>query len=70
MSDKIKAMRKSLDKFSKAYAEMKSAGVNEDILKAYIQQKTKLSMGLINAILHHQAEFYDKLIVEAVEEAL
>lgn len=63
-------MRKALEKFVEHYKELRSVGINEDILVAYLKFKTGLAMKTIKDILQAQDEFYEKLIVEAVEDAL
>ena len=40
--DKITSIKKSLDKFTKHYEELKSIGINQEILESYLIVKTKL----------------------------
>ena len=68
--DKIVEMRKALERFTKSYEELKSIGINQEILKVYLAAKTKLSMKNIKAILKSQDEFYENLIISSAVDAL
>ena len=68
--DKITSIKKSLDKITKHYEELKSIGINQEILESYLIVKTKLSRKIIKCILNSQKEFYDNLITTAAVEAL
>ena len=68
--DKITEMKNALDKFTKHYEELKSVGINQEILEAYLITKTKLSKKVIKSILESQKEFYDNLITNAAVDAL
>lgn len=69
-NDKIADMRKALEKFTENYKELRSVGINQEILEAYLASKTRLSMKSIKAILESQDEFYEKLIIDVTVDAL
>jgi len=69
-SDKIADMRKALERFTENYKELKSVGINQEILEAYLATKTRLSMKSIQAILKSQDEFYENLIITAAVDGL
>lgn len=68
-TDKITEVRKALERFTENYKELKAVGINQEILEAYLQTKTRLSLKSIKAILESQDEFYENLIMkEAVDK--
>ena len=69
-SDKITEMRKALERFTKNYKELRSVGINQEILESWLATRTRLSMKSIKAILESQDEFYENLIVNAAVDAL
>lgn len=68
--DKILDMRKALEKFTENYKELRSVGINQEILECYLAAKTRLSMKSIKAILESQEEFYENLVINAAVEGL
>lgn len=68
--DKIDALEKSLKEVVEAFAAMKKAGINDEMLIAYIYYKTKLSIRDIKAVLESYAEFHTRLINKTALEAL
>ena len=68
--DKITEIRKALERFTEYYKELKSVGINQEILESYLAAKTRLSMKSIKAILESQDEFYNNLITNAAVDAL
>lgn len=69
-SDKIVDMRKALERFTENYKELRSVGINQEILEAYLAAKTRLSMKSIQVILKSQDEFYENLIIDVAVDAL
>ena len=69
-NDKILDMRKALERFTKDYEELRSIGINPEILEAYLVSKTRLSRKSIQAILASQDEFYKNLIIDVAVDAL
>ena len=53
-------LKEVVDKFN----ALKNCGMDEEILKIYLQNKTKLPKRDIENMLKHMEEFYDRLIKE------
>ena len=53
-------LKEVVDKFN----ALKNCGMDEEILKIYLQNKTKLPRRDIDKMLKHMEEFYDRLIKE------
>lgn len=51
-------LKEVVDKFN----ILKESGLNEEILKIYLQNKTKLSKKDIDNVIKNVEEFYDKLM--------
>lgn len=68
--NRIDDLKEALDKFSSHYEELKSIGLNKEIIEAYLQRKTKLPIKDIRAILECQEEFFDNFIIKSAEEEL
>jgi len=51
-------LKETVDKFN----SLKQSGIDEEILKIYLQHKTKLSMKDIDSVLKNVDKFYDKLM--------
>jgi len=68
--DKIDDLRKKLQKVVHGFEHLKNLGINEEILVAYIQYKTKLSVRDIREVLKSYEEFHTKLINTAALDAL
>lgn len=69
-NDRIADMRKALERFTEDYKELRSVGINQEILECYLAAKTRLSMKSIKAILASQDEFYENLIIDVAVGAL
>jgi len=70
MTDKFETLSKRLKEVADAYKALKDAGIDDEILQAYLQQKTKLSKKSIIAVLEHTDDFYKKLMKGAILDEL
>jgi hypothetical protein len=57
----VKKIQASVAEMSKTFATLKATGIHEDILMAYLVNKTKLSKHDIRQVLESQEDFYKKL---------
>ena len=60
----IETLNRRLKDIVDKFAALKNCGMNEEILKIYLQHKTKLPRRDIDKLLKHTEEFYDRLIKE------
>ena len=58
--DPAEIIKEQLAKIARAFETLKKAGINEDVMIAYIRTKG-LSMAVITDVLRHQKEFFGKL---------
>jgi hypothetical protein len=70
MENKIDILNKRLKEVVDKFNELKSCGIDMEILTIYLERKTKLSKANIEKMLFHLDEFYNKLIKNAVLEEL
>jgi ADP-heptose:LPS heptosyltransferase len=68
--EKITKLEKRLKEIKETFEALKKAGVNEEILLAFIQMRTKMSRRDIKQMLNAQEEFYSNLISKEVADAL
>ncbi len=58
--DPIEEIKSNILKIQRAFEYLRKAGINEEVMKAYIRTKG-LSLKQINEVLHAQDEFFRKL---------
>lgn len=58
----LNKLRKSMEKAVKSFNELKSVGINQDILITYLSAKTGMSKRIIKEVLKNQEKFYNDLI--------
>ena len=68
--EELKILNGKLKEFIEAYKNFKEAGLDEEIIIAYIFYKTRLPRKDILKILESQEEFYKKLTNNLVLDAL
>lgn len=68
MSDKFNTLNKRLKEVVEAYNELKRIGMHEDILIAYIKDKTGISKRDIQKMLEATEDFYNKMVDTELEE--
>ena len=71
MGNKLEDLRKNLSEFVKAYNNLQSVGLPDDVLLSYLIVKSKLPKKTILKVLACQDSFYQEftnnLILEALE---
>ncbi len=70
MPDKITILNKRLREVKKKFEDLQKSGIDEEILIAWICNKTRMKRADVMKILKSQEEFYDKLIKESILETL
>ena len=60
----IETLNRRLKEVADKFNALKNCGMDEEILKIYLQNKTKLPRRDIDKMLKHMEEFYDRLIKE------
>ena len=68
--DKLEVLNKRLQEVATKFNELKKSGIDEEILIAFIHDRTKLSKGSIRLFLSSQDEFYQRLTSKMFLEAL
>ena len=66
MADKIEELKTKMQKVVDAFNELKRSGINQEILIAYIQYKTKLPISSIRKMLESYEEFHTSLIKQEI----
>lgn len=62
--DPIEEMKENLRKVTRAMQLLEKIGLDEEIMMAYLYDKTKVSKTNIKSILKEQKRFFDKIGVE------
>lgn len=68
--NKMEQLNERLRTVVEKFNDLKKCGMDEEILIAYIHDRTKLSKGSIKMFLNSMDEFYDKLTANVFLEAL
>lgn len=68
--DKIETLNERLKEVVEKFEELKSCGMDIEILTIYLEKKTKLSNKKVKEMLFHLDEFYNKLVKSSILEKL
>lgn len=66
MPDKITTLNKRLKEVKEKFETLQKSGIDEEILIAWICNKTRMKRADVIKMLKSQEEFYDKLIKESI----
>ena len=67
---KIDVLNKRLKDVKEKFEALRKCGIDKELLEAYLQKKTKLSVKNIRKLINATEEFYDKLVVDEFLENL
>lgn len=70
MTDKLENLKKKLSGFIKAYNDLQSIGLPDDVLLSYLIVKSKLPRKTILKVLGCQESFYQEFTNNLMLEAL
>lgn len=70
MTDKLENLKKKLSGFIKAYNDLQSIGLPDDVLLSYLIVKSKLPRKTILKVLECQDSFYQEFTNNLMLEAL
>jgi hypothetical protein len=68
--EKVTLLERRLKEIKETFEALKKNGVNEEILIAYLQNKTKMSRKAIKRMLDNIEQFYEDLVSKEVANAL
>ena len=64
IDERFKVLGNRLKRVMEGFSIMKNLGIDEEILIAWLQVKTKLSAKVVRIMLRSQEEFYERLMRE------
>jgi hypothetical protein len=68
--EKVTLLERRLKQVKETFEALKKSGINEEILIAYLQNKTKMSRKAIKRMLDNIEQFYEDLVSKEVANAL
>lgn len=66
MTDEITTLNERMKEIAEQWAQWRESGIDEEILIAWLMNKTKFSKKQVREFLDRQNEFYNKLIKRTI----